>query len=127
MTDRRRDNDTTGRRWRPVGLAIATWLVLVAAAPSQAHRCVGDCDASDTVSVGELILGVRIALAQASIFACVSYDADFDRRVSVDELLVAVNNAFSNCGHGIATATPAGAATPTADETPPLPADAAAW
>jgi len=115
MTGRGHDDHAARRHRRRASCASAVCLVLVSAAPSLAHRCVGDCDTSDTVSVAELILGVRIALEQASISSCPSYDADFDRRVSIDELLVAVNNAFSNCGHGTAT--------PTANEALPLATD----
>ena len=96
-------------------IALTTCVALLTASVALAHRCTGDCDGSDTVSVAELVVGVRIALEQTPLFTCVSYDADFDHRVSIDELLVAVNNAFTFCGHGVPTATSSGASA----ETPP--------
>jgi len=119
MTNADRDRAAMPRRRPHTAALLAASLLLLAATPCLGHRCTGDCDFSDTVSIGELIVGVRIALEQAPIFTCNSYDADLDRRVSIDELLVAVNNAFSNCGHGIATATPEPTMTSTAAETPP--------
>ncbi len=98
-------------------ILVTVIICALAAGAAQAHRCTGDCDGSDTVSVGELVTGVRIALERAPLFTCLSFDADIDRRVSIDELLVAVNNAFSFCGHGSPTAT----ATATATETAPPP------
>lgn len=98
--------------------AFALAYLLLSTLPAYAHRCTGDCDASDTVTIGELITGVRIALEQIPVFACLSFDADGDRRVSIDELLVAVNNAFSFCGHGIPTATSALPPTATPETSP---------
>ncbi len=73
----------------------------VVVGPARAHRCVGDCDGSDTISIAELVNGVRILLNQVDLDTCFQFDADLDNRVSVNELLVAVNNAFSFCGHGV--------------------------
>ena len=68
--------------------------------PASGHRCTGDCDGSDTITVNELVVGVRIALGQLPLDVCPQFDADLDNRVSIDELLVALNNVFSYCGHG---------------------------
>jgi len=84
---------------------------------ASAHNCVGDCDASDTVIVSEMVRGVQIALGAVDIGTCEAFDADDDGGVSIDELLVAVNNVFSYCGHGepptpVPTSTPAAAIAP---------------
>lgn len=86
-----------------------------------AHRCTGDCDASDTVSINELVIGVRIALGQLPLDVCPQFDADFDNRVSINELQVAINNYFSYCGHGsppTPTYTRTATRTPTAEASP---------
>lgn len=59
--------------------------------------CAGDCDANRTVAVNELITGVNIALATASVSTCPVFDANGDGQVTIDEILRAVNNALSSC------------------------------
>ncbi len=104
------------------GWARAAYVaVLLATAPATglAHRCVGDCDFSDTVTISEMINGVRISLGEVELETCYQFDADLDDRVSINELLVAVNNVFSFCGHGsppTPTSTPT--SSPTATRTP---------
>lgn len=92
--------------------------IVVCALPSTvlAHRCTGDCNGSDTVSVDELVNGVRIALNQLPLGTCYAFDVDLDDRVSINELQVAVNNVFSFCGHG-APPTPSDTPTPTPEPT----------
>jgi hypothetical protein len=51
----------------------------------------GDCDESLDVSVEELVLGVRIALGQASVTTCPQADRNSDAKVTIDELLGAVH------------------------------------
>ncbi len=95
---------------------VSLVLVLVAG-NAYAHGCTGDCDGSDTVSINELVNGVRIALDEVTLDTCFAFDPSADGRVSIDELQVAVNNAFSYCGHGSPPTprdTPTGARTPTA-------------
>jgi len=59
--------------------------------------CVGDCDSTGTVSIGELITGVRIALDLAPLASCQVLDANADGRVAVDELIRAVRSALRGC------------------------------
>ena len=59
--------------------------------------CAGDCDGDGAVTVSELVTGVRIALAQASVEACSSMDADGGGTVSVNELVAAVGVALDGC------------------------------
>jgi hypothetical protein len=90
---------------------------MLAAPPATAHRCTGDCDASDTIAVSELVVGVRIALGQIALDICPPFDADLNNRISINELQVAVNNVFSYCGHG-SPPTPTSTRTPTRSPTP---------
>lgn len=98
-------------------LALVAVLVGGAMDPAAAHRCTGDCDASDTVTIQELIQGVRIALGQLQLRVCYPFDVDLDNGVSIDELQVAVGNLFSYCGHG-SPPTPTSTRTPTSTDTP---------
>jgi len=59
--------------------------------------CLGDCDHSHTVSVDELVVGVRIALGELSPAWCPALDGENAAAVTVDELVVAVNNALNGC------------------------------
>jgi CSLREA domain-containing protein len=55
--------------------------------------CTGDCDGSHTVSVGELVTGVNIALGTRPPSACSGFEAP----VGVAQLVRAVNNALNGC------------------------------
>jgi hypothetical protein len=59
--------------------------------------CADDCDQRRTVTIDELILGIGIALGDATVAACPSVDVDGDGRVSIDELVAAVDRALSTC------------------------------
>ena len=59
--------------------------------------CSGDCDGNRAVSVAELIRGVNIALGNAELDACPSFDADDDESVEINELIGAVGNALDGC------------------------------
>jgi hypothetical protein len=58
---------------------------------------VGDCDDSGAVTVEEVIKGVNIALGSAMLDTCQQSDADGTRTVTINELIIAVNNALSGC------------------------------
>jgi hypothetical protein len=49
------------------------------------------------VRVDELITGVNIALGLRPLAGCLAFDGNEDARVTVDELLRAVNNTLSGC------------------------------
>ena len=73
-------------------------LAVVAATPAgAAGQCIGDCDQSGSVSVGELVTGVNIALDLAALATCPEFDSNHDGMVAIDELLAAVGNALSGC------------------------------
>jgi fibronectin type 3 domain-containing protein len=67
---------------------------VTAAAPP---ACVGDCNQSNSVTVDELLVGVNIALGNAPLDQCRSFDASGDGAVTIDEILTAVNNALNGC------------------------------
>jgi len=69
----------------------------VEATPTARPVCVGDCDGTGMVTVGNLITGVNIALGNQQIDACTSFDIDGDGMVSVSELIQAVTYALSSC------------------------------
>jgi len=49
------------------------------------------------VTIANLITGVTIALGARPLDACPSLDANHDRTVMVNELIVAVSNALHGC------------------------------
>lgn len=65
--------------------------------PTALPACVGDCDGSHQVTIGELITGVAIALGNAPVGVCTAMDRDGDGSVDISELLAAVANALSGC------------------------------
>jgi hypothetical protein len=62
-----------------------------------AATCVGDCDASGDVSIGELITGVNIARATLALDRCPAFDPSGRGRVEINELIIAVSNALNGC------------------------------
>ena len=69
-------------------------LALRRAAPA----CAGDCNGDGRVTVDELTVGVRIALALAPVGQCTACDADGDGTVGVEEIVRAVAGALAGCG-----------------------------
>src|SRR5271169_4649917 len=72
-----------------LGVAACFW------APPAAAQCVGDCTGKGSVTISDLILGVNIALGNAPVSDCEALDANKDMMVSVNELILAVNNALA--------------------------------
>lgn len=73
-------------------------LVLLIAIPSEnAAQCVGDCDDTGEVTVPDLVAAVQVSLGAADLSSCVSADENGDGAVTIDELLVAVDNALDGC------------------------------
>jgi uncharacterized repeat protein (TIGR03806 family) len=93
---------------------IAFWCLAVSvfAAPASGQVCAGDCDGDGSVAIGELILGVNVALGRAEVTGCASLDRDGDGRVTVGDLVVAVRYALGGCP-AVPTATATAIATPT--------------
>jgi len=59
--------------------------------------CPGDCDGNGSVTVDELIRGVRIALGQDPLSTCPVFDESGDGSVAVNELIAAVNRSLTGC------------------------------
>jgi hypothetical protein len=59
--------------------------------------CGGDCDGNAVVRIDELISAVRISLGELPASTCRAADADADGRVSIAELVRAVNAALGGC------------------------------
>jgi hypothetical protein len=59
--------------------------------------CIGDCGGDGEVVVTELLTMVRLSISGAAPDDCESGDGDGNGRVSVDEVIVAVNRALSTC------------------------------
>jgi hypothetical protein len=75
--------------------------------------CGGDCNDDRVVTVDELVLGIDIMLGRLTLLQCLVFDVSEDGHVSVDELLIAVDNAMQGCPPSLATPTPTATATQT--------------
>ncbi len=81
-------------------------LALANPSTSTAQFCTGDCDASERVTVAELVRSVRLALGESIPSTCLAADRNLDDSVSIDELMLSVNNSLFGCsGQTIAFAT----------------------
>ena len=90
------------------GAGITVACVLAWGRPGAATAaCVGDCDDSGMVTVGELVGAVNIALGNAAADTCEAVDANGDLEVSIDEIVRAVSYLLEGCP---VTATTAGIA-----------------
>ncbi|MEO8602093.1 MAG: Ig domain-containing protein [bacterium] len=78
--------DTATATASPAATATATGLT-----------CSGDCNGDGSVMVNELIGGVNIALGNALLDSCPSFDHDGDGSVMINELITAVNAALTGC------------------------------
>ncbi len=68
-----------------------------AAAAFTTPRCVGACNEDGKVTVHELITMAAIELGNAPVSDCLAGDENDDQRITVDEILTAVNNALNGC------------------------------
>lgn len=59
--------------------------------------CPGDCSHNGSVSVDELLIGIRVALGERPPADCLAFDRDGNGRVDVDELVGAVGAALDGC------------------------------
>jgi hypothetical protein len=90
----------SARRSKRHGALIAAAMLPLLLHPlgaSAASVCPGDCDESRTVSVHELVVGVRIALGNAMLEACPSFDSDASNEIEVAELIAAASHALNGC------------------------------
>jgi hypothetical protein len=68
--------------------------------PFPGRSCPGDCDFSGSITVDELVLGINLALGDATLAWCVGFDASGEGQVSVDELVTNINFALAGCPAG---------------------------
>jgi hypothetical protein len=111
-------------------MRIAVIPFLLHGAVAVAQPCTGDCPpANQQVAINELVLGVNIALGNATLPVCPSYDANVNGAVDIDELITAVNNAQRGCAGGpTPTARPTSpGSTPTAPGATPTVTPTATW
>ncbi len=88
-------------------------------ASGAAAACVGDCDADGDVDIGELVVGVSIALGAQPTSACPGLP-DPQGEVGVARLILAVSNALSGCPPASTpSSTPAATSTASAATTSP--------
>jgi hypothetical protein len=67
-------------------------------APSQALTCIGDCDRDCSVSVGELVRGIRLGLGEND--DCTAFDTNTDGNVGISELVGAVHSSLGGICQG---------------------------
>jgi len=77
---------------------IAATVLLSTAMRAPAQPCPGDCNGDGSVTIGDLITGVNIALDRAPVGNCSSLDTNSDGKVTVSELIAAVHRALEGCG-----------------------------
>lgn len=77
--------------------ATATDTVTATVTPTSAAPCPGDCNQDGSVELDELVRGVRIALGTEPVADCPELDIDLDGRISVDELVSAVERSLDGC------------------------------
>jgi hypothetical protein len=79
-------------------ISIGTALLLILLMrPVEAQECVGDCDADGAVEVGELVLGVNIALGAEAIEACPVLDCEDTGTAPINCLLQGVSHLLNGC------------------------------
>lgn len=59
--------------------------------------CAGDCAADGSVSIGELIVCVNIALGRGKLAECIECDADGSGAVDISDLIRSVANSLNGC------------------------------
>jgi hypothetical protein len=67
------------------------------ATPATPGACIGDCNDDGVVAVNELISGVNIALGNAAVSTCASFDTSGDGQVGINELISGVNALLNGC------------------------------
>jgi hypothetical protein len=82
---------------RVLGAAVVALLLPGAGMAQSDGDCACDCDGNGVVSVGEVIMGVNIALGKAAMGACMPADHQPDGQVMVDELVDGVDALIRGC------------------------------
>ncbi len=77
-----------------IGISLVVggaWLMVAAATPAAAQICSGDCNADLTISDGEQLSGIDIALGDAAPASCVAADANGNGGVDIADVIAAAN------------------------------------
>lgn len=111
------------RARRAVGAGLlCAWMGLASgqAVAELTAPCPGDCAGDGSVTIGDLVVGVNIALGLQPVSACSPMDSNDNGSVTVDDLVRAVSAALDGCP---SSRTPTASQTPTATPTtaPPTP------
>ena len=90
------------RQWPAVLLTLALFALAdstgsIVVAGEVFPPCAGDCDGDGRVSTAELVRAVAIALGDVGFGRCESLDINTDQRVTVDEVVQAVEEALEGC------------------------------
>ncbi len=88
-----------GTRFEPPGIGAIS-----IADTTGGGECAGDCNGDGSTRINELIIGVRIALAQSTVAACPSFDGNGDGRVVISELIAGVRSSLQGCAAAVAGA-----------------------
>ena len=64
---------------------------------SPALSCAADCNGDTEVTIDEIVLAVRIAIAEAPLDECMQADRDGSGEVTIDEIISAVSAATGGC------------------------------
>lgn len=78
-------------------LVFALVVVLAGRPVWAAPPCAGDCRESGSVTVADVLTGMKIALGQTGAERCRNADWDGDDTVTIDEVVLAMNNALDGC------------------------------
>jgi uncharacterized protein DUF1566 len=87
------------RQWWSTLAVVALIVVGLGVQPGAALACVGDCNGDGLVVIGELIVGVNIALGLQPVTACGAF-ANQDGKVDIAQLIQGVKSALNGCGGG---------------------------
>jgi hypothetical protein len=79
----------------PTSTATATATVTHTLGPPV--ECIGDCNGDVAVTADELVVGVAIAFDPSLLPHCAAFDASNDLRVTIDEVVRAINAARRGC------------------------------
>lgn len=94
------------RAWLPAAIVALALIFRTHAALAGVGMCVGDCNNNGNVSSPELKVAVNIALGDLSLEACTAASSDDDDAVTIDDLVLAVNEHLHECAFVTPTPTP---------------------
>ena len=89
--------DVTGDAQSKSRIGFTDGKVTVTGVTPMPNGCVGDCNGNGTVAINELVVGVNIALGNAQVSGCTSFDKNANGGVEINELVQGVNNALNGC------------------------------